>query len=243
MKDFLTDIVAHTQALGVIDTIKVSGDDTTTTIESVSEDRSVILNATFNTANPEFAGVFGMPNLSKLNTILNIPEYRENEHITVTKTPRNGDMIPVGVHFENATGDFKNEYRFMTSEMVNEKLKSVKFKGTTWVITLEPTVSSITRLKFQSQANSEEKMFKASTKPNGDLVFAFGDHSTHAGEFVFQSAVSGKLNTSWSWPVGLFLAILNLQGDKSIQFSNDGVAKITVDSGLIKYEYLLPAKA
>jgi len=242
MKDFLTDIVAHTQALGVIDTIKITGTNQSTTIESVSDDRSVILNATFNTVNLAFNGVFGMPNLTKLNTILNIPEYKENETITVVSQSRNGENVPVGLHFENASGDFKNDYRFMTTETVNEKLKTVKFKGANWNITLEPTVSSIQRLKFQSQANSEEKMFAVKTEGN-DLKFYFVDHSTHAGNFVFQSGVSGKLTKNWSWPVVLFLSILNLYGDKSIQFSDDGVAKITVDSGLIKYEYLLPAKA
>ena len=242
MKDFLADIVAHTQALGVIDTIKVTGTDQSTIIESVSDDRSVILNATFNTVNAAFNGVFGMPNLTKLNTVLNIPEYKENETITVVTQPRNGESVPVGLHFENASGDFKNDYRFMTTETVNEKLKTVKFKGANWNITIEPSVTNIQRLKFQSQANSEEKMFTVKTE-GSDLKFYFGDHSTHAGNFVFQSGISGKLTKNWSWPVGLFLSILNLHGDKSIQFSDDGVAKITVDSGLIKYEYLLPAKA
>jgi hypothetical protein len=242
MKDFLTDIVAHTQVLGVIDTIKIIGTDQSTTIESVSEDRNVILNATFNTAHTAFNGIFGMPNLSKLNTILNIPEYKENEKITVVKQMRNGETVPVGLHFENYNGDFKNDYRFMTTETVNEKLKTVKFKGANWNITFEPSVSNIQRLKFQSQANSEEKLFAVKTEGT-DLKFYFGDHSTHAGNFVFQSNISGKITKNWNWPVNLFISILNLQGDKSIQFSDDGVAKITVDSGLIKYEYLLPAKA
>jgi hypothetical protein len=242
MKDFLTDIVAHTQALGVIDTIKVTGTDQVTIIESVSDDRSVILNASFNDVNAAFTGVFGMPNLSKLNTILNIPEYKENETITVVTQQRNGETVSVGLHFENASGDFKNDYRFMTTETVNEKLKTVKFKGANWNITMQPSISNIQRLKFQSQANSEEKMFTVKTE-GSDLKFYFGDHSTHAGNFVFQSGITGKLTKNWSWPVGLFLSILNLHGDKSIQFSDDGVAKITVDSGLIKYEYLLPAKA
>ena len=242
MKDFFIDIVSHTQALGIIDTVKITGDDTATAIDSVSEQREVIVRAKFNTVNPSFNGTFGMPNLAKLSTILNIPEYKENANITLVTQERNGTTVPTGLHFENAAGDFKNDYRFMSTEMVNEKLKTPKFKGATWNITFEPTVTNITRLKFQSQANSEEKMFTAKTE-NGDLKFYFGDHSTHAGNFVFQSAVTGKLLKTWSWPVGLFLSILNLQGDKIVQFSDDGVAQITVDSGLIKYEYLLPAKA
>lgn len=241
MKDFLTDIVAHTQTLGVIDTIKVTGTNQSTIIESVSEDRSLILTANFNTPNVSFSGIFGMPNLNKLNTILNIPEYKENEKITLLYQQRNGENIPVGLHFENVNGDFKNDYRFMSTEIVNEKLKTVKFRGANWNITLEPSVASIQRLKFQAQANSEEKMFVAKTEGT-NLKFYFGDVSTHAGNFVFQSGVTGTLTKGWAWPVTLIMSILNLQGDKTMQFSDDGVAKITVDSGLIKYDYLLPAK-
>jgi hypothetical protein len=241
MKDFLTDIVQHTLPTG-IDVVKVTGDANETKIESVTEDRSVILNAKFNEVNPDFAGIFGMPNLSKLNTVLNIPEYANDATIELKRDDRNGAQTPVGIHFENAGGDFKNDYRFMTTEVINEKLKTVKFRGANFGITFEPSVGSIQRLKFQSQANSEEKMFVAKTEGT-NLKFFFGDVSTHAGNFVFQSNVTGTLAKGWAWPVGLFISILNLQGDKTVEFSDDGVAKIIVNSGLITYEYLLPAKA
>jgi len=242
MKDFLTDIIHHTLSTGAIDIVKITGDATETKIESVSEDRKVILNAKFNEVNPDFAGVFGMPNLSKLNTILNIPEYAKDATIEIKRDQRNGVSSPTSIHFENAGGDFKNDYRFMTTEVINEKLKTVKFRGANWNITMEPSVANIQRLKFQAQANSEEKSFVAKTEGT-NLKFFFGDVSTHAGNFVFQSEVTGTLTKGWSWPVNLFISILNLQGDKSIQFSDDGVAKITVDSGLIKYEYLIPANS
>ena len=241
MRDFLVDIVAHTQGLGVIDLVKITGDDKSTVLESVSDDKNLIVKATFHQANPAFAGVFGMPNLNKLNTLLNIPEYKENARIEVVTGQRNGADVPTGLHFENATGDFKNDYRFMTTDVVNAKLKTVTFKGATWHITMEPTVANITRLRYQAQANSEEAYFVAKTD-SADLKFYFGDHSTHAGDFIFQHAVNGKLTKGWAWPVVLFQSILNLQGDKVIQFSDDGVAQITVDSGLITYEYLLPAQ-
>jgi len=241
MKDFLTDIVQHTLPTG-IDVVKVTGDANETKIESVTEDRSVILNAKFNEVNPDFAGIFGMPNLSKLNTVLNIPEYASDATIELKREQRNGAQTPVGIHFENAGGDFKNDYRFMTTEVINEKLKTVKFRGANFGITFEPSVGSIQRLKFQSQANSEEKMFVAKTEGT-NLKFFFGDVSTHAGNFVFQSDVTGTLTKGWAWPVGLFISILNLQGDKTVEFSDDGVAKVVVNSGLITYEYLLPAKA
>ena len=46
MKDILQDIVAHTHSLGFLPLVKISGEDKTTTIESMAEDRSVIVSAT-----------------------------------------------------------------------------------------------------------------------------------------------------------------------------------------------------
>jgi hypothetical protein len=241
MRDFLVDIVAHTQALGVVETVKITGDDKSTILESVTDNRTLVLQAKFKEPNPAFAGVFGMPNLGKLNTLLNIPEYKENAKIEVVTGIRNGENVPTGLYFENESGDFTNDYRFMTTEVINSKMKTTTFKGATWHITMEPTIVSINRLRYQAQANSEEEYFIAKTD-GADLKFYFGDHSTHAGDFVFQHATNGKLTKGWAWPVALFQSILNLQGDKVIQFSDDGVALITVDSGLIAYEYYMLAQ-
>ena len=71
----------------------------------------------------------------------------------------------------------------------------------------------------------------------------FGDHSTHAGDFVFQHDVSGKLTKTWSWPVAQFISIMNLTGDKTVQISDEGATKITVNSGIATYEYILPAQS
>jgi len=240
MKDYLLDIVTHTQSLGM-DLVKITGNDKETLLDAIAEDRSVIVQAKFTGIVPEFIGTFGMPNLGKLNTILNIPEYQEDADITIIKQDRNGESVPVGIHFENKSGDFKNDYRFMSSEIVNDKLKTVKFKGVKWNIDIVPSVASIQKLKFQQSANSEETKFVAKTE-NGDLKFYFGDHSSHAGNFVFESKVSGKLSKAWAWPVDAVISILGLVGDKTLKISDEGAAMITVDSGIAQYNYILPAQ-
>jgi len=170
---------------------------------------------------------------------LNIQEYKENAKLSIT---RKDTGAPDGINFENAAGDFKNNYRFMASEIVNEKLKTVKFKGVNWHIEFEPTVAAIQRLKMQASANAEELTFQAKTE-NGDLKFFFGDHSTHAGNFVFQPSVQGTLKRSWAWPIKTVISILDLTGDKTFKISDDGAAMITVDSGLAVYNYILPAQS
>jgi len=239
MRDHLLDLVEHTLKLGCIDLVKITGNDQTTEIFGVAEDRSVVVEGKYSNPVPEFIGLFGMPNLQKLNILLNLSEYKENAKLNVTKR---ADGAPDGINFENASGDFKNNYRFMTSEIVTEKAKTVKFKGVNWHIEFEPSVSAIQRLKMQASANSEEVNFTAKTE-NGDLKFSFGDHSTHSGNFVFQPGVQGQLQRAWSWPILRVISILDLTGDKVMKISDDGAAQITVDSGLATYTYIIPAQS
>jgi hypothetical protein len=240
MKDALLDMVKHTHNLGVIDLIKITGTEEETLVNAIAEDKSVILDATFHGPVAEFIGQFGMPNLGKLNTILNIPEYKEDAQISISRQTVNGAAVPAGIHFENKVGDFKNDYRFMGASIVNDKIKTMKFKDVKWGVDVAPTVLGIQRFVFQSQANSEETTFIAKVEGK-DLKFYFGDNSTHAGSFVFETNISGNLTRGWPWPVNVVKNILGLPGDKTMRFSDEGAAQITVDSGIAVYNYTIPA--
>ena len=241
MKDILQDVVAHTHALGFLSLVKVTNDNGTT-IDAMAEDRSVIMNANTHNAVSEFVGTFGMPNLDKLALHLKNPEYKDNAKIDVVQAERNGETIPTHIHFENAAGDFENDYRFMNKAIIEEKLKTVKFKGATWSVTFQPSMASIARMKLMSAAHSEEPTFNVKTT-DGNLVFSFGDASTHTGEFVFQHDIDGTLTHTWSWPVAQVQAILNLDGDATMSISDQGAMQISIDSGMVKYDYILPAQS
>ena len=239
MRDHLLDLVSHTYDLGCIDLIKITGTDEATNISGLAEDRSVVVEGQFAGPVADFIGTFGMPNLGKLKTLINLQEYREDAKLTISRNA-GGDLDQL--NFENKHGDFKNSYRFMATAIVNEKLKTVKFKGANWNIEFEPTNAAIQRLKMQAQANAEENTFQAKTEGT-DLKFFFGDHSTHAGNFVFHPSVNGQLKRAWSWPVKTVISILDLHGDKTFKISDDGAAQITVNSGLAVYNYILPAQS
>jgi hypothetical protein len=225
MKDILQDIVGHTHNLGFLNIVKITGDDEATKIDSMADDRTVIMLGETNAPVPQMSGVFGMPQLNKLKFLLDGSEYKENAKIELQYAERNGITIPVGIHFENKEGDFKNDYRFMNTEIINEKLKSVKFKVPKWDV--------------------EHTTFLAKT--DGDkLKFIFGDASTHGGEFVFATGVSGSLNKGWTWPVGPILSILKIAdvNNTKMSFSNEvGAVMITLDSGIATYKYIVPAQA
>lgn len=242
MRDHLIDIIQHTTTLGYIDLIKIIGTTKETLIKTVSEDRTIIMNAKFKSPHAEFIGTFGMPNLGKLKTILGFDEYDETAKITVTTQSKDGKNVPVAIHFENSTGDFVNDYRLMSQLIVEEKIKDVIFNSPKWDVDFEPKVVNIQRMKKQAQANSEETTFRVKTE-NQALKMFFGDVSTHSGNFVFESPVSGNLSRGLSWPVKQFLGIMDLSGDKHVYITDQGAMRITVDSGLVDYEYLLPAQS
>jgi hypothetical protein len=242
MKDYLLDLIQHTNGLGVIELVKINGTQAETKISALSEDRNVIVNGTFKTPIIEFDGVFGMPNLSKLKTILSFDDYGEDSTIALIREDKDGELLPASIHFETASKDFINDYRLMKKGTVEDRVPAVTFKGANWNVEFAPTVAGIMRLKKQASANSEEVNFKTTTE-NGDLKVYFGDHSTHSGNFVFHPGVTGTLTRPWQWPVKVFLSIMDLPGDKTVRISDDGAVEITVDSGLAIWQYLLPAQA
>jgi hypothetical protein len=244
MQDLLKDIVSHTNKLGFLNIVKVVGSEDKTLIDSMADDRSVIMYAETANPYPQIIGTFGMPQLEKLRYLIEGREYQDNAKIEVVTADRNGETIPVGLHFENGSGDFKNDYRFMNTEIVNEKLKTVKFRGVNWHVEVEPTVASVQRFQFQAGANTEHSTFLAKT--DGDkLVFTFGDQSTHGGEFVFATGVTGKITKAWTWPVLPVLSILKIAdaNNAKMSFSNEGAMQIELDSGIATYKYIIPAQA
>jgi hypothetical protein len=242
MKDHLNDLISHTSQLGFIELIKITGTDKETQINAMAEDKTVIISGKLASPHAEFIGTFGMPNLGKLKTILGFDDYDDKATVNVTRVERDGAQIPSAIHFETATGDFVNDYRLMSQAIVEERVKSVKFAGAAWNVDFVPQVANIQRLKKQAQANSEETVFTTKTD-GGNLKIYFGDAGTHSGNFVFEPGVTGTLAKQWAWPVRQFLSIMDTLGDKRVYISDQGAMKITVNSGLATYEYLLPAQS
>jgi len=244
MIDLLKDIVAHTNKLGFLNTVKVTGTADKTLIDSMADDRSVIMYAETTTPCAEMIGTFGMPQLEKLRYLVDGKEYQEGSTIEVTTASINGETIPTGIHFENKDGDFKNDYRFMNQAIIDEKLKTVKFRGVTWHVEVNPSISAVQRFQFQAGANTEHTSFLAKT--DGDkLICTFGDQASHGGEFVFATGVTGKITKAWTYPVGAVLSILKAAdaNNTTVSFSNEGAMQITLDSGIATYKYIIPAQA
>jgi len=132
----------------------------------------------------------------------------------------------------------------MSTDVINEKMKTVKFRGVKWDVEIEPSVMAVQRFNFQAGANNEHPTFLAKTD-NGNLKFIFGDASTHGGEFIFAQGVTGKLDRGWTWPIVPILSILKIAdvNTTKMSLSNEGAIQITLNSGLATYKYIIPAQA
>lgn len=241
MKDYLLDLIQHTSNLEGIEVVRVNGTDKETKVTANRSDRHVMIEGKFKTPIADFIGVFGMPNMDKLKTILSFEDYNEEANIFVERVNKDNEDLPTCIHFETKNKDFVNDYRLMAKSLAESVVPEIIFKGTTWPVEFTPSVVSIQRLKKQSQANSEEPHFTVKTE-NNELKIYFGNPSAHSGNFVFQKDVTGKLSRPMKWPVKLVISILDLPGDKKIRIG-EGVLEITVDSGIATYTYLLPAQA
>ena len=237
MKDYLIDIVRHIVPLGCFDSLRVDGTDKETKLVSTNKDRFAVVMISPHVAIPEFKGTFGIPNLPLLNTILNIPEYQDDNAKT---TVHLDGTDPVDIMFENPAGDFKNEFRLIRSNIIDGTQTAIKYNAPNWLSTFHPTPAEQQRLKYQSSAHPNEKHINFIIE-NGDIRGAIGDSSSHYGNFIFHSGVDKKARANILIPIVILNSILALDGDKTICMGDHGMM-ISIDSGLATYNYVLPSQ-
>ena len=239
MRDYLIDIVKHTVPLGAFTTLRIDGTDDQTEISATEQEKAMVLRGKLHAPVADFKGTFGIPNLPQLNTILNIPEYQDDKaKYTITKRDFNGADQPVSINLENGNGDFKNDFRLMAPNVINSMEPKLGFNVKSWPVEFVPTVSAQQKLKFQIQANPEEKAVTFRIE-GGNITAQLGDASSHSGNFTFHAGVDASVKKTIAVPVLYVSSVLALSGDKMIHMGDLGMM-ISVDSGIGKYDYILP---
>lgn len=242
IKDVLLDVVKHTSGLGIIENIKVTGDDKETKLAAMDADRTVILQAKMHDPVGDLEGEFGMGNLGLLSSLTRVSNYQNGDaSIQIERKERNGEEMPTTIIFKDGDGN-RDQYRFMSKEVLDQVMKVATFRGANWDITIEPTTKRIAQLsEVASIYSGIEPSFSVSTEDD-KLVFEVGSaEGGILGRRVFAENIDGSLGSKWSWPLQAFLSILKLDGTKVIRFSDQGVCQIDVDSGIGVYSYIMPA--
>ena len=137
-----------------------------------------------------------------------------------------------------------DQYRFMSKEIIEQTLQTVKFKGVEWDVTFEPTKAKVNELQQVAGIyGGIEPNFTVKTV-DGNLVITVGaQDGSFTGKRTFAMNVNGEITEGYAWPLNQVLAILKLgmSGTCVMQISKKGALLISVDSGIGKYDYILPA--
>ncbi len=242
--DSLKDIVKHTSSLGFIDMVKIIGTANDAKIEAIDADKTVVV---FGSMYQPVMGIdttIGLSRIAILKGFMDFPPYSsDSAKVEVVSELRGSTSLPSGIKFDSGAKNV-SIYRFMSETMVNEQIKVPPFKGATWNITINPEKKKISDLNyFQGVLGSVEKRFVVSVD-KGTLNFDVGTGPNDKTTVPFADNVTGTMKHQWSWPLNQVLSILKLNETAStttMKFSDMGALMIEVDSGIGKYQYILPA--
>ena len=246
IKDTLKDVIRHTHDLGIFEMVKIKGTTSSTEIETVDADKTVILKGSTNDPVADFAdATVGLSRMAVLKGYLQYPGFdKEDSTVTVQTQERNGEQVPVEVAFTSTEGTDAH-YRFMLADVINQQLKDIKFKGAEFDVTIQPSKKMMQDLSyFNNVLAAYEANFMPKTE-EGALYFYVGAEGSDRTKILINNNVEGEINTDWNWPLDIVLKILRLSDNAEVDmsFNNQGLLQITVNSGMGVYTYLLPARS
>lgn len=243
--DSLKDIIKHTSSLGFVEMVKIIGTATDAKVEAIDPDKSVVIFGSMYQPIPGIDSVVGLSRIPVLKGFIDFPQFSdEKSKTTVITEVRNNVVTPTEIEFGSNAGH-KGNYRFMSEAMVNEQIRVLPFKGATWNVTVSPEKRKISELAYMmGTLGGMEKRFTVTVDAKSTLIFNVGSGPTDRMVLPFASDVTGTMKHQWSWPLAQVLSILKLSDTAStcrMSFSDMGVMKIEIDSGIGVYQYILPA--
>jgi len=246
IKDIFKDILKHTHGLGIFEMVKITGSLESTEIETVDPDKTVIFKGETHNPVPDFVdSTIGLSRMGVLQGYLQYPGFDDDSaKVEVVKQERNEETVPTEIKFVSADGNDAH-YRFMLADVINQQLKSIKFKGAEFDINIVPTQKNLKDLGY---FNSVLGGYEANFAPKTDgtqLFFHIGDGVSDRTKILISNDIDGSITKDWRWPLDIVLRILKLSdsGNCVMSINDQGLLQIIVDSGISKYTYLLPAKS
>jgi len=246
IKDVFKDVLKHTHGLGIFEMVKITGEVDKTVVETVDADKTVIFKGETHNPVPDFVdATVGLSRMGVLQGYLQYPGYDEaTGSVAVVTQERNGEQVPTEVEFKSAEGN-EAHYRFMLADVINQQLKSIKFKGAEFDVNIVPTKKNLSDLSY---FNSVLGTYEANFSPKTDgteLYFHIGDGVSDRTKILISNDIDGSITKDWRWPLDIVLRILRLSDSSNVVMSinDEGLLQIIVDSGIAKYTYLLPAKS
>lgn len=242
MRDVLLDLVKQTG--GLTGALRVTGTDAETVVKGCDETKTLFVEVSLKTAQPEFEGEFGLTNLNLLSGLLNFSNYLTDDATFSVKTrERNGVKTVDQFEFRNAVTGNEADFRMMDPAHIPDQATIPS--EIPWNVSITPTKSKVTEFSQLASLYTEvDKNFGAKVE-NGNLIFFIGDEETgnHRVRMIFENDVKGELKGNLTWQTSQFLSIMKLTGQNptTLKLTSRGILGITVETPHGTYNYYLRA--
>lgn len=267
MRDILRDMVKIVRAAD-IGTIKITGEEGNITFQGVDEGRTVILKGSANQEDESFDGVSGIGNLDRLSSILNLYQdptdvvtvARKTRKVRIEKKDANGetvldaagnpeleetdeDAIEKFVFTKAKPFKMENNFRVIARNLIPPQFSP---KPIDYEVEFTPTAAAIEYLdKLVGVANGEAFTVKIQegTDGNQSLFINLGEPGNESS-IEFHQNIDGNLKNTWAWDINKVNKLLKLASNAtlSIGFSERGMLRITIETGMAKYEFTIPPR-
>lgn len=240
MRDTIQDITKKIGGLGFVETIKVTGTAEETKIEAIDNDKTVIIKAKLNTAQPELVGTFGISNLPLLSGLLNFASFKTDEATFEVKRRADGSCPEEFAFTGGGTGA---QMRLMAGSLVADQPQVAEIK---WDVTFVPTKSKLQEFSSLAGLYSQFDQYFSVKTVDGQLVVSMGDEgsATHRASMVLVDEVDGELKGELLWPISQFLQILKMGDghDYTVSITSKGALQVKVPTDFAEYLYIVPAR-
>lgn len=225
--DVLKDILTNMTKLGEIQQVKFTEqDDGKLSIEGLSDSRTIIMKAETKESVDQFQGVFGMLDFKPFLTFLDLNDkfeiVNEDDNTRKLKNGRRDCSFVSKKHIENLV-----KHVALKNVDMDIEIDSKDFK-TDAVVKLMSDFSAYNKLKF--------KMI------DDEFVAEFGaENETISKYSETLSSAKGELTNELVFPLTVIRGVLSLNGETKIKMSSKGLMHVNVDTGVVNYNFYIPA--
>ena len=243
VKDIMQDLVKHAVTTGFFDKVKITANKKGVQIEALETNKQVILKAHTNAPVEGWEGEFGLANLSLLQSIVNDSEYAHKDStLEIQYQARGGSDVPSELHYTNKSKTFV-AYRFVSKEMVPDQ---PKYNEPAWDVTVKPTKQAFQQFAWAANSLSSYEQYFIPKTVDGALRFYIGEEggANQRGGVQFAPDVKGDFDSNHKWQISLISQALKLTdgADSSVKLSSKGAIQVELDTGLVTYKFVFPAK-
>lgn len=266
MRDILRDMVKIVRAAD-IGTVKITGEDGEVTFQGVDDGRTVILKGNVTNPEPEFNGVSGIGNLDRLAATLNffqdptdsVTIARKMRKVRVEKKDADGQPIldAAGTPefeeidenaierfvFNRAKPKAEVNFRVIARNLIPQQYSP---RTVDYAIEFTPTAAAIDNLdKMVAISNGDTFTVKIQPGADGtDSLFVNLGEVGNESSVEFHPNIQGTLKNTWNWNISQVLKLLKLATNSTLTlgFSDRGMLRVVIDTGIAHYEFTIPPR-